>query len=314
MGPAPTKKIKIARTPAGIVKPTGMRTRRQHAADVKAGLAQPLKWDDFLLPSRTPGAHIGSTGRAVSDSQAVSAPKFIGKSYKTGTFRLHWKGLRNASGGTSGITPFLTTRSDKRWTKSHDLKRREFSDTLLKGKGFTNPFAKHGAENSHLIAGSLYGPNDVLSAPPASIHQNTEWLAIEEGIKQLMKTSEVRLKATGYVHESGTEQGRLKAARYKIYVHDGTQFNKAFDHVSDGARGNIGKSDVKDLRQQVAGLGTTPLPVWPGNGISGNAPSLSDAKSGHESSIQSKLFTDLKTSVAQVHQGQAALDFANKRY
>jgi hypothetical protein len=188
--------------------------------------------------------------------------------------------------------------------------------------GIENPFGKHMAENSHVHAGSMFGPNDILSAPPASIHQNTEWLAIESGIKSLRKkyeknspAEELRIKSTGYVHEKGTLQGTLKASRYKIYFGG----KKVFDHVAYGDRNNIDKKETLALQNQVKGLtpksgkselhGTT-------KGIRGAPATQDEARDGQNSmkSNYHKQFTDLTTSAGKRLTGDTAFAFAEKRY
>lgn len=265
-----------------------------------------------------PRGHMSATGRAtVPDAKhPTSSPQPTSKSYKTGTARYHWKGARSA-GGTSGIEPFITSRTKRAWTAEHKATRDRMGKILRDTvPGFANPFGDHAAENSHALAGSLYGPNDALSAPPASIHQNTEWLAAEEGIKKLHKDfgSSLRLKLTAYVHDKGRLSGMLKAARYKIMIRG----KKVFDHVAMGNRGNIDKNEARALRAKVAGLtaaspavslhGTAP------RGVVGAAPSLADAKHGHYASESSRLFTDLKTPAGRSLTGTAALAYAQKKH
>ncbi len=249
------------------------------------------------------------------------------KAYKEDTTKIHWKGGRDSSGKTTGLAPFITERDGQGWSTEHEQARNKLSGDLMKRTGFTpldNGSSSWGAENSHLVAGSLWGPNDALSAPAASVHQNTEWLAIEEGIKALSKRSdlggELRFKTTGYVHESGEHKGTLKAARFKIYVGD----KKVFDHLTDGQRGNIDAEEAKALKSHVEGLSSTSSAVnpahskhfgdtGPAKGVVGSAPTLSEVKGtgSRLPSESSPMFTDVRRSDNTTLTGGEAITHAN---
>lgn len=276
-----------------------------------------------VLLEKRAGASIGAAGRSVENTAGsptgVAQP--ADKSYKADTYRLHWKGTRDTQGRTSGNIPHIGSRDEKGWTKEHDATRKRFGEHLgATVPGITNPFGSHLAENSHVHAGSLFGPNDILSAPPASIHQNTEWLAIESGIKHLQKKSstlggELRIKSTGYVHAAGPLDGTLKSARYKIYIDSA----KVFDHVSFGGRGNIDKDESAALLTRVKALNSfspaVSLHGTSAKGVHGTAPSIDDARRGQRSgkSISHPQFTDL-TAKGVRYVGQAAFDFAKPHY
>lgn len=195
-------------------------------------------------------------GRAVECIPGAPTKAFVppDKTYKNGTTRVHWKGPRGGDDKTSGVEAHFTESYRGTWNKSHQKIRNQLGDRLNKTKTITpqsNGKSKWYAENSHLIAGSLYGSCDSLNAPPASVHQNTEWESIEEGIKILIKEGKKPvIKVTGYLHESGEDKGCLKCARYKIYI-DG---KKVFDHVADGKRGDIDKQEVSNLTRSVREL------------------------------------------------------------
>jgi hypothetical protein len=244
------------------------------------------------------------------------------KAYKQGTTRIHWKGGRDSSDKTTGLTPFITQRDGQGWSTEHEQARTKLSKDLMKRPGFTpldNSSSRWGAENSHLVAGSLWAPNDALSAPAASVHQNTEWLAIEEGIKKLSGRSDLggdlRFKATGYVHESGDHKGTLKAARFKIYVGG----KKVFDHLTDGQRGNIDKREAKALKSQVSELRGTAPAVDPehskhfggkgtAKGVVGKPPTLDQVKGtgSRLPSESSPMFTDVRSSKGATLTGSQA--------
>lgn len=248
----------------------------------------------------------------------------LDKSYKMGTVRLHWKGFRHADGRTSGNTPFIGTRDNKAWSQPHADRRNALGSWLrINREGIFNPFGmSHLAENSHLHAGSFLGVNDTLSAPPASIHQNTEWLAIETGIKGLKRKADhdptfgdLRIKSTGYVFDSGPNKGWLKAARYKVYINE----RKVFDHVTDGSRGNIDKNESRGLQQHVAALHKlSPMVSLHGkvpNSVFGTPPTEYQAIQGQRSanSETHPQFTDLEYD-DQRHVGKKARTMADALY
>lgn len=304
---------------SAITKPDhSMKAQQELRRSKRPALKEASKANAELL-RKSSNRSFGGLGRAVEPvpGSPTSSPQPTDKSYKDGTYRLHWKGERTNS-GTSGNEPFVDSRDSKAWTADHDERRRQLSDHLQANvPGIQNPFGAHFAENSHIHAGSLFGTNDVLSAPPASIHQNTEWLAIESGIKHLQGSmpDRVRIKSTGYVHDDGPQQGTLKASRYKIYIDD----KKVFDHVSMGARGNIDKDEYTALEGRVKGLtGTSPaanLHNHAPKGIHGTAPTKDDARDGQRRgrSQSHPQFTDLshmEGSTKRVLTGQAAMDYA----
>jgi hypothetical protein len=276
-----------------------------------------------MLQTSTRRGGFSGSGRAIDPvpGSPTSSPQPTDKSYKTGTYRVHWKGNRDDHDRTSGNEPFIGSRDSKSWTTSHDSLRKDFSDHLKStDPSMQNPFGQHFAENSHLHAGSLFGPNDVLSAPPASIHQNTEWLAIEGGIKHLQETNpgNVRIKSTGYVHDKGELRGTLKAARYKVYV-DG---NKVFDHVTTGARGNIDKDEYHQLKGRVKALtGTSPQVSLNGTvpkGTHGTAPTLQEARQGQRDGFSKThpQFTDLqhgRGTSEKTLSGVSAMNYATRK-
>ncbi|UAA38766.1 hypothetical protein KIH87_19240 [Paraneptunicella aestuarii] len=244
---------------------------------------------------------IANTGRVSSLSN--------NKDYKQGTVRIHWKGHRedNGTGRTSGIGVHTTQRSTSAWPSDSEAVRTHLSNQLMAKSGFTpldNSQSRWGAELSHLVAGSLHGPNDELSAQAASVHQNTEFLAIESGLKSLREKhgDQVRFKATGYVHDSGEHAGTLKAARFKIYIGG----RKVFDHLTEGHRGNIDKDEATALRSHVSNLTAqhaerrpqhskhagSQVPGPTAKGVHGNAPSRQDV-ADHIPSVRNPMFTDV---------------------
>lgn len=157
---------------------------------------------------------------------------------------------------------------------------------------------QHRAEISHAFAGSFYAPNDDVSGHPASVHQNTEWLAIETGVKGLISNGVYpTVKVPHYVHDKTDPKlsGTLKAARFKIYL--GGQ--KVFDHVAVGNRGNIDPDEANDLYNKVLSLGHLPQPspfslgAKLPKGIHGPAPDLITIQQNRTNSASNPMFTDI---------------------
>lgn len=225
--------------------------------------------------------------------------------YKENTTRVHWKGYKDDNGLTTGISIHETTRDSKSWTKEQKAIRTNVAN-FLTGRITNAQFASHLAELSHTLAGSLHGSNDHLNAFAASVHQNTEWLAIESAVKNLNKANpngDVRIKLTAYVYEDGQLRGALKAARFKIYIGG----NKVFDHLAIGTRDAIDKDEVGLLSSQVKGLASqAPLPMK--KGLSPLAPpDLNNLRQGTQSSIRSNAFTNIQTFAGKIHTGMHAL-------
>lgn len=177
------------------------------------------------------------------------------KEYKDDVLRLHWKGQR-VNGLTPGIEPFIRKRPADNWAPEHVQGRKDLSNKLADDPDrvpLSNGRGVWFAENSHLVAATLFGPSDQPSAPYAGHPQNSEWLMIEEGLKDLAEThgsSAIRFKVTGYLFNSGEWMGTLKASRYKIYING----NKVFDHLASGLRGNIDTDEGPKLREHVINL------------------------------------------------------------
>lgn len=243
--------------------------------------------------------------------------KALFKSYKSNTTRVHWKGDRDGDGYTSGIKLAVSERDGKKWSDNHNaacqaLSAQFLSDPNHQGVGRYQV----GAEISHAIAASNYAPNDELSAHPASAHQNTEWLAIETGVKQLIaKGTDFRVKVTHYVHDGveGTK-GTLKAARYKIYISG----KKVFDHLALGDRGNIDSAESNYLTNKVANLDNNSIAATKFfgsvKGIKGYAPSAQDIAANRSDSSKSPMFTDLKKKDNTILKKADALNEAKSWY
>lgn len=237
---------------------------------------------------------------------------FLNKNaYKQDAIRVHWKGKRGVD-GTTGVPIHITKRDKKDWSEQQKKANRKLGGLL------TSSAMSHGnrAEISHALAGSNYGPNDTVSAHPASAQQNTEWLAIEKGLKKLVnanKNSDIRSKITNYVDP---KTGFLKSARYKIYI-DG---EKKFDHISMGNRGDIGLSEANFIMESVEKL-QSKLDFRGVNfkkigGVSkAPRPTFNDIVAGRQDSSQSPLFTDIRLPGSNKRlTRQDALDYMKKIY
>ncbi|WP_109832100.1 SpvB/TcaC N-terminal domain-containing protein [Reichenbachiella versicolor] len=194
--------------------------------------------------------------KSKKNTQQINANRIAkykkGKSYKDGTIRVHLKGERNLSGFTSGVTPvFYSNRDGAKWTDQQE-DRKKVVAKHLKSQPYTDGIFWF-AEVSHGLAASFNGGNGVLEAFAASPHQNTEILAIEDGIRELHKggnAGEIKVKVTAYVYDTGEKVGTLKAMRYKILLNN----KKVFDHLTDGYRPNIDISEASSLRNYVSNL------------------------------------------------------------
>lgn len=136
-------------------------------------------------------------------NQARLADLARDKQYKAGALRLHYKGVRDAGGGTSGVL--------------------------------------------------LGPPLDPAAVPLASAAAQVEDLAREEAYAALLAKygAAVRQKSTVYVREQ-----RVVAARHKLYfLTSAGTWEKKFDHLQDGARGPINRSEVADLQRRIIALG-----------------------------------------------------------
>ena len=308
-----------ARRPAAVKKQTPPRKSLELSSSSLSGesseggsVYEPEKKQAFLgLLSRVKPLVSGAATAPVNRQKVAALA--TGKEYKREATRIHWKGILDSQGLTSGLSPFPSERDKKGWSADHERRRDELGRFLEESPEFTplqHSGGKHGAENSHLVAATMWGPNDALSAPAASVHQNTEWLAIEDGIKHLSDlrshSGKLRFKATGYVHESGEFKGTMKAARMKVYI-DG---KKVFDHLADGRRGNIDKLEAETLRDRVKALQGNAPEARPehskhfnkadqatlSRGTGGFAPSRGDIRRAVRSSVASPMFTGVRPS------------------
>lgn len=216
-----------------------------------------------------PTGHMTATGRAVEDSvdphTATRNQHNIDllkkdKSYKEGAVRVHFKGGRNPDGTTTGNLLAGAHMDRSSWSKDQTLVSQDLGERLKSTPGFIgapHTDGTHGAEIAHIRAQHAGGMTDELGAQPASWHYNVEDMAREEGQRALAERfgDNVRMKSTVYVHHSGDLAGTVKARRHKIYFRqsDGS-WTKKFDHLQDGVRGNINKSEARALREQIKGL------------------------------------------------------------
>lgn len=243
------------------------------------------------------------------------------KAYKQDTFRVHFKGDR--------LDDFTTTTTGNRlggahidrssWTQDQKKVSRHLSDELKSQSGFIpalNAHGTHGAEIAHVRRQAAGGLSDPLGAQPASVHYNIEDMAREEAMEKLHKKygDLVRMKTTVYVHGDGT----VKARREKIYFMNTAtgQWEKKFDHLQDGHRGNIDKDEAKALKSKVSNLNPESQnvdlhPEWreikPAKGIKPgtSVKSQADFVPPRNDTKDSPYFTDLKSGKTLLT-GQAA--------
>lgn len=91
-------------------------------------------------------------------------------------------------------------------------------------------------ENSHALGHGDYGSDNYLAAPPATKYQNTEQLAIEEGMREAAAAdAEVRMKVTDVIN---AQTGQLEVRRYKVMTRPPTDgkgsWITVYDELLDG--------------------------------------------------------------------------------
>lgn len=155
---------------------------------------------------------------ALANGRRIDA-LLLGKAYKQGSVRIHHKGVRSADGTTSGL--------------------------LLNG-GLPPDAAEGDAR-----------PPGVIELPGATEGALVEDQARTEAYADLLAKfgDKVRMKATVYLHEGGPQAGTVKASRHKLYFQDAQgQWQKKLDHLQDGARGPINRSEVVALQRRIGAL------------------------------------------------------------
>jgi hypothetical protein len=183
------------------------------------------------------------------------------KAYKDGTIRIHYKGERDAHGFTTGNRLSGAKIDRGSWSRDQKAISRSLSARLQKDPDFTsapNSSGSHGSEIAHARPQSEGGMTDELGAQPASWHFNVGDMAREEGQVELANKlgDNVRMKSTVYMHSEGPKVGTIKARRHKIYIRKdpSSPWGKKFDHLQDGHRGDIDKSEVKTLKTRIENL------------------------------------------------------------
>lgn len=141
------------------------------------------------------------------------------------------------------------------WSASHTALAQELTAKLRADSGK----AHNKAENSHALGHGDFGVDHLLSAPPASKHQNTEQLGIEVAMRlaaQGLAPDSVRLKVTDTIDP---DTGALAVRRMKIVRRldpakswdEAGNTKIAVDHLMDGERKGISKEAVLKLSEDV---------------------------------------------------------------
>ena len=165
-----------------------------------------------------------------------------------------YKGVRRGAKDTSGIPLFGDQTNHPPqdrigWNVGHSMSRNNMSEKLSS----VNKYNPVRAENSHALGHGDYGTDHMISAPPASQHQNTEQLAIEDGMREAAKAlgqDKVRMKITDILDP---KTGWLKVRRFKLLRKnpaDG-EYVVVFDHLMDGERKGITFGTASALKAQV---------------------------------------------------------------
>jgi hypothetical protein len=237
-------------------------------------------------------ANLPKSGKATEPANRKAVDDAQANDYKDDAARVHVKGLRDPSGKTTGLHVHETSRDNTSWTSAQKKLRGTLAG-YLSGNIEPAEFRPHLAEVSHLLAASLFGSNDELNAFAASTHQNTEFLAFETAVKELVRKNsnlDIRIKLTAYIHAKGHLKGNLKAARVKILV-AGT---KVFDLLTLGGRNVIDKDEARSLMGKIKGLSAQSPALPTSRGVSAlGPPTLNAMKQGQRSFQNSKALTDV---------------------
>ncbi|MFZ6687623.1 hypothetical protein ACO0K0_07740 [Undibacterium sp. SXout11W] len=183
------------------------------------------------------------------------------KIYKTDVIRIHMKGSRSVlSDTTSGVRLGGSKTKRGSWHLSQKRVSRRLSLRLLKQPGFIGAKhlkGTHGSEIAHARPQHAGGLTDPLGAQPASVHSNIEDMAREQGQAKLYRKygENVRMKTTIYVHDGGEFQGAVKASMHKYYLLSSNGvWEKKGEHLQDGLRGNINKSEAENIERKISSL------------------------------------------------------------
>lgn len=143
------------------------------------------------------------------------------------------------------------------WSEAHTILSQELTAKLRINSGK----AHNKAENSHALGHGDFGVDHLLSAPPASKHQNTEQLGVEVAMRlaaQDLPPDSIRLKVTDAIDP---QTGALAVRRMKIMrrIDNSKGWDApgnvkiAVDHLMDGERKGITKEKVLELSGEVYG-------------------------------------------------------------
>jgi insecticidal toxin complex protein TccC len=272
-------------------------------------------------PSTSGGSTAKENAKALEDL-------FHSREFKNNVVKFHWKGDRDSiTEETSGIEVNIIKRPPDHFTAGQKRARSKMNDRFSKDITFTplkNRYGYHYAEISHLVAATLTGSSDAVGAITASSAQNTEWLAIENGIKALSKSlkskEDLRFKVTGYVFEVEKDVFVLKASRFKIYING----KKMFDHLSDGLRSNIDLDEANNVQKSIENLPTanTLVTNFPQNykhknkGMTGKPPasSLVMKNNKHLKGATNRNFTEIEVKPTKRLKGEEAQKYAEELF
>ena len=251
------------------------------------------------------------------------------KSWKEPLDRVHAKGIRigkwkSEGGKTSGL-PIFYIPGRRGWSRLQVIHREKLFEVLKRQgrdpKLLWSPIGKiaEGSntewfiEISHMVGAGTGGSTRITNAWPASVHQNTEQLAIEEVIRKKDFIGKLSVKFTDYINP---ETGQAEFMRIKIANKDTRK--KIFDHIMDATRGNIDQTEVQLLQETLNEKIKASIKLSSNNNTasgSGDAitlPTESEMKSSN--SNNDIMFTDVRTSKGEQKKGTEGLKYLKGKY
>ncbi|KST62191.1 hypothetical protein BC008_37745 [Mastigocoleus testarum BC008] len=247
------------------------------------------------------------------------------KQWKQELERVHVKGERqngwkNQGGKTSGL-PIFITRGPRGWSDAQKQHRSALEQQLTENNRLTWATLSSGKtkwylEISHMMGAGTGGHTRITNAWPASLHQNTEQLAIEEVFRKSNFRDDLLLKFTNYINP---KTGQADFMRIKI-LNKHNQ-DKIFDHIMDATRGDIDKNEVRLLQKTLNEKITASI----NQSSSSNPPSTNQTpppsppdqqaiESSQNNANNDKIFTDVRTKLGEAEQGTMGLAYLEANY
>ncbi|MHC5852958.1 eCIS core domain-containing protein [Nostoc sp.] len=248
------------------------------------------------------------------------------KSWKKPLDRVHVKGKRKGKwkfegGKTSGL-PIFNIPAQRGWSKEQKIHKDKLFEVLKEqdrdpnspwspitaGKIAEESNIKWFIEISHMMGAGTGGSTRITNAWPASVHQNTEQLAIEEVIRKSDFSDKLLVRFTNYINP---KTGQAEFMRIKI-ANKNTE-RTIFDHIMDATRGNIDETEVRLLQEtlnekiKASIQSSSDSNTASGSGDAIILPTESEMKSSN--SENDIMFTDVRTK-----EGTKGLEYLEEKY